>query len=111
MNTDRRQIAQICVELIRETAEVGEMSERAHQALVEAVKHLQAQEYWQAKNQEKHAGKNPSTDKQLAICRVALPALELAAEALQQEDYSTVIDQLELASTTDGEVPKRVRQR
>lgn len=102
MNADRRLTARICVELIQESAEVGEMSERAHQALSEAIKHLQAQEFWQLKNQERHAGSNPSTDKQLAICRIALPALELAAEALVQEDYSTVIDQLTLAMNTDG---------
>lgn len=81
---------------------MGEMSESAHEVLTDAIKHLQAQEFWQTKNQERHAGNNPSTDKQLAICRIALPALELAAEALVQEDYSMVIDQLTLAITTDG---------
>ena len=80
------------------------MTEASHVTLTESIKHLQAQEYWQVKNQERHEGSNPSTDKQLAICRAALPALELAAEALEQEDYNTVIDQLLLAITTEGEV-------
>lgn len=87
------------------------MSEASHVALTAAVKHLQFQEYWQIKNQEKHAGSNPSTDKQISISRVALPALELAVEALVNEDYNTVLDQLVLASTTDGEVAKKTSKK
>jgi hypothetical protein len=96
-------VALVCIELIEECGEVGTMSDRAHVALVEAVQHLQKAEYWQLKNQERHAGKNAATDKQIAICRAALPALEQAVEALGSENYSRVIKLLSLAATTDGE--------
>lgn len=107
MNNDRRTIGRVCVELIKECSEIGEMSERAHVALTDALSVMKSQEYWQLKNQERHEGKNAATDKQIGICKVALPALEAAARALDEEDYQHVIDQLTLAITTEGEVVKK----
>ena len=86
------------------------MTDRAHKALTEALVHLQRAEYWQLKNQERHAGKNAATDTQIAICRVALPAIESAVEALVAEDYGRVVKQLRLAITTNGEVKKPRRK-
>lgn len=106
MNVDRRATAQICIALLKECAEVGEISDESHVALEEVLKTMRNQEYWQLKNQSKHEGKNAPTDKQIAISRVALPALELAVEALDQGDYHTILDQLILAITTDGATPK-----
>lgn len=100
MNADRRHIGEVCIRLISECAELGEMSEDSHVALVKAVKHIRSEEWWQLKNQEKHEGKNASTDHQIGISRKALPALEAAVEALEKEDYSEVIDRITLAITT-----------
>lgn len=110
MNQDRRHIAEMCIELIEVSAEHGEISDKAHATLVKSVKHLAAQEYWQLKGQERHEGKNASTDKQLAVCRVALPALEAAGKALESDDWDTVISQLKLAISTDGSVAKAVKK-
>lgn len=111
MNTDRRQTAQVCVALLRECARGGEIDDESHVALVDAVKHLQNQEFWQLQRQERHEGKNASTDQQLAICRIALPALEEAVQALNRDDFDTVIAKLELAATTDGTAPRRRRKK
>lgn len=89
------------------------MADTSHEALVDAVKAMQQAEYWSLRNQAKHEGKNESTDKQLAISRVALPALEEAVKALEADDYAAVIAALELAITTDGSPaakPKRKRK-
>lgn len=107
MNADRRHTAAVCIELIKECLEIGEMAETSHAALSEAVKHLTSSEFWQLKNQERHAGKNAATDKQIAICKVALPALEQASEALKAGDMRKVIRKLNTAMTTDGQKPKR----
>lgn len=112
MNKDRRVIAQICIELLKECNETGLINDDSHVALTDAVKHLTAQEFWQIKNQERHEGKNATTDSQLSICRVALPALEQAARELgkTEPDYTAVIDHLHLAITTDGTVPSKRRK-
>lgn len=102
MNKDRRATAQVCVELIKECAAVGEMSEASHVALADALKTMQAGEYWSLRNMSKHAGRNESTDAQIAVSEVALPAIEEAVVALEAEDYNTVIDLLSLAITTEG---------
>lgn len=83
------------------------MSEASHAALTAAVKHLRTSEYWGLRNSLKHEGKNEATDRNIAVSQVALPALEAAVEALEAEDYNDVIDQLTLAVTTDGTVPKK----
>ena len=107
MNKDRRHAAQLAIELLKECSAVGLISDDSHVAVTDTLKHLQQAEYWQLRGQEKHAGKNPSTDSQIAICRVALPALEAAVTAWETDDFDAVIDQLTLAVTTDGTVPTR----
>lgn len=102
MNADRRATAQVCIELIKECSEIGEMSEASHAALEHALKTMKQAEFWSLKNQTPHRGKNSSTDTSIRIGEVALPALEQAYSALVAEDYNTVIDQLALAATTDG---------
>ncbi len=111
MNKERRETAQVCIELIKECHAVGEMADASHKALEAAIKGMKAAEFWGLKGMSKHEGANDSTDKQIAISRVALPALEAAAEALNEEDYASVITQLEIAVTTDGTVPKRGKTR
>lgn len=107
MNKDRRSTAQVCIELIKECSEIGEMTEQSHDAILEAVKLMKQAEYWSLRKQEPHEGKNPSTDEGIAISRVALPALEAALTALGDEDYNTVVDQLTIVVTTDGTAPTR----
>lgn len=106
MNADRRYIGRICVELMKECNESGLISDTSHVALLEAIKHLRSSEHWQLQNQLKHEGKNESTDKQIAICRVALPALESAVSAIEADDFMGVIEHLTLAITTDGTTPQ-----
>ncbi|QWS69722.1 hypothetical protein SEA_WILLIAMSTRONG_55 [Microbacterium phage WilliamStrong] len=109
MNADRRHLGHVCLALLVECNHIGEISDSSHTKLTEALKHMQAQEYWQLKNQERHEGKNASTDTQLAICRAALPALEAAAAALAEDDFTEVIRHLTTAITTDGSTPKKRR--
>lgn len=111
MNADRRATGQVCIELMKECSEWGEMSEASYKALVAALDTMQRAEYWSLRNQLPHEGKNAGTDTSIAISRVALPALEAAKEALKKEDYNTVIDQLTLAVTTNGEVPKKTSKK
>lgn len=110
MNADRRHLGHVCIALLMECNHIGEIADASHTKLSEALKHMQAQEYWQLKNQERHEGKNASTDTQLAICRLALPALEAAAKALAEDDFTEVIRHLTTAITTDGTVPKNKRR-
>ncbi|QCW22324.1 hypothetical protein SEA_CHEPLI_56 [Microbacterium phage Chepli] len=109
MNADRRQIGHVCLALLVECNHFGEISDSSHTKLSEALKHMQSAEYWQLKNQERHEGKNASTDSQLAICRAALPALEAAVAALAEDDFNEVIRHLTTAITTDGSTPKKRR--
>ena len=109
MNVDRRAAGNICIALLREVQGTGEISEQSHVALVTAIRTIQNSEYWQIKNQERHEGKNSSTDTQLAIARVAHPALEAALKAVEDDDYAEVLHQLEIAVSTDGTKPKRRR--
>lgn len=99
------------VALLTEGSTAGEISDESHEALGEALTYLQKQEYHQLRAQEKFEGRNASTDKQIAICRVAFPALETAVAAYNSDDYDTVIDQVNIAVTTDGVVPKPRRNR
>lgn len=107
MNKDRRGQAQLCIELMKECNEWGEISDSSYEALVASVKSMKSAEWWSLKQQMPHEGKNTSTDDQIAISRVALPALEAALEALEKEDFNMAIDQLTLAVTTDGTVPQK----
>jgi hypothetical protein len=110
VNGDRRATGQVCIELIKECAEIGEMSEASHTALTNALRSMVQAEYWSLRNQLPHLGKNPSTDQGIAVSQVALPALEAASAALAADDYDTLVDQLQLAITTDGAKPKRKKK-
>lgn len=102
MNVDRRATAAVCIALLQECNESGLISDASHVALTDTLKSMQAAEFWQLKNQSRHEGKNEPTDKQIAICRVALPALEAAVAALAEDDFMEVLMQLTIAITTDG---------
>ena len=106
MNKDRRATIQVCIELIRECAEIGEMSEASHTALGNALQQMVAGEYWSLRNMSKHEGKNESTDQQIAIAKVALPALEGAVQALAEEDYDKVLRLLRRAVKEDDRSKK-----
>lgn len=107
MNVDRRITARLCMELIKECSDLGEMSDSAFAALDEALKIMKQNEFWQLRNQSRHEGKNDPTDKQIAISRVALPALEEAAKALAADDWEGVLAHLTVAVETDGTVVKK----
>jgi len=92
---------------MKECAETGWISEASHVALLGAVAAMKSAEYWSLRNQSRHEGRNATTDEQIAVSRVALPALELAHIALAEEDYDMAIDQLTLAITTDGRKSKQ----
>lgn len=111
MNADRRQAGAITLALLLECAHSGTIGDEAHIAITNSLHHLQRQEFHQLRAQEKHEGKNASTDKQLAICRVALPALEEAVRAWDNDDFETVIEHVKLAIETDGTRPKKRRRK
>jgi hypothetical protein len=111
LNADRRTTLAVCIALLQECNFVGEITEQAHDNLTTAIKALHQAEFWQLKNQERHEGKNAPTDKQIAICRVALPALQEAVKALEADDFDTVVDRLTLAGTTDGTVKTKKKRR
>lgn len=111
MNADRRQIGRVCIALLMECNHNGLIADESHVAISESLVHMQTAEYWQLKNQEKFEGKNVSTDKQLAVCRVALPALEAALKAWNRDDFEETIKQVHLAITTDGTGAKKTRKK
>lgn len=110
MNADRRQTAKLVIALVQEGHENGEISDETHDVLGETLAHLHRQEHYQLRTQEKHEGKNTSTDKQIAICRVALPALEAAMHAYNSDDFQECVTQVKLAIETDGTKPKPKRK-
>ena len=111
MNATRRLLGAAVVSLLIECNESGTISDESHLAATNAIKHLKAEEGYQLRAQEKHAGKNESTDKQIAICSVALPALEAAWDAWNNDDFDTVITNVRIAIETDGTVPKERKKR
>lgn len=112
MNADRRHTGQLLIQLVIECSESNRgMSDETHLLATTALHSLQTAEYWQLKNQERHEGRNASTDAQLSVCRVALPALEEAVKAWNSDDFDAVIAQLTLAITTDGSVPREKRKK
>lgn len=111
MNEDRRQVGKLVIALLQEGSSSGEISDESHEALGEALAHLNRQEFHQLRAQEKYEGKNASTDKQIAICRVAGPALEHALEAYNSDNFAAVMQQLTLAIETDGTVPRKAKAR
>ena len=112
MNSERRHLAHVCIQLVKVGSLREEISDEAHDALVAAVKAMRQAETWSLRNQERHEGKNKTTDTSIAVSRVALPALERADSALAEGDYLQVIKQLRIAATTDGSepVPKKRRR-
>ena len=111
MNADRRIAGKVLIELLNEGSINGEISDEAHQVIGETLVHMQKSEYHQLRTQEKHEGKNTSTDKQIAICRVALPALEQAVHAYNSDDFQECVIKVKLAIETDGTPPKRKGRR
>ena len=109
MNADRRQLGKVVVALLNEANAVGEISDKTHEVLGETLTHLHRQEHHQLRAQEKYAGSNASTDKQIAICQVALPALDQAVECYDQDDFAGVIQHVALAVDTDGTPPRKER--
>jgi len=106
VNENRRHTGHITIALLMECNHNGIIGDEAHLAITNALVHMQREEFHQEKAQSKHEGKNVTTDKQIAICRVALPALEDAVAAWNKDDFGTVIKKLQLAITTDGTAPK-----
>lgn len=105
MNAHRRQTGHITIALLIECNHNGIIGDEAHLAITDTLVHMRQEEYHQLRAQEKHEGKNATTDKQIAICRVALPALEEAVKAWNKDDFETVITKLRVAISTDGVVP------
>lgn len=114
MNADRRATAAVCIALINEGIEAGELRGESHVALEHALKTMRQNEFWSLKSQSAHAGSNASTDGSIAISKVALPALEAAESALVKGDYVAVAEKLDLAATVTAdqakEAPKRRRR-
>lgn len=108
MNSQRRVSGNLLIALLMECNESGTISDENHEVATKALKTMQQDERWQLNSQEKHAGKNDSTDKQIAICHVALPALTEAIDAWNEDDFVTVIEKVKLAINTDGTAPKPV---
>lgn len=111
MNKDRRQLGHTSLALLLECAHSGTIGDEAHLAITDALTHMQREEFHQLRAQEKHEGKNATTDKQIAISREALPALESAVKAWNNDDFELVITHLKRAVETDGTpVKKRGRK-
>lgn len=111
MNATRRLFGATVISLLLECNESGSISDENHLTATNAISHMRQEEAYQLRAQEKHAGKNDSTDKQIAICRVALPALEAAWDAWNRDDFNKVIDHIRAAIETDGTAPKRQRRK
>lgn len=86
MNAGRRATIRVCVALIDECLSTGEISEEAYSALGDVAKHMQQEEYWSLRNMSKHADRNDSTARQVAIAELALPRLEAAVDAWKGMD-------------------------
>lgn len=111
MNATRRILGATIVSLLLECNESGMISDENHLSATTAIHHMKDEESYQLRAQEKHAGKNDSTDKQIAICRAALPALEKAVDAWNHDEFVQVIEHIRFAIETDGTMPKARRQK
>lgn len=111
MNAQRRISGSLLIALLVECHESGTISDESHLTATTALQTMRRDEQWQLNMQEKHAGSNESTDKQIAICKVALPALEKAVDAWNNDDFDEVIKMVTLAVETDGTPPKATRKR
>lgn len=112
MNASRRQTGHITIALLLECANSGTIGDEAHLAITDTLVHLQREEFHQLRAQEKYEHTSASNATQVAICRVALPALEAAVDAWNKDDFDTVIEQLKVAIEADGKAkPARKARR
>ncbi len=111
MNNDRRITARVIIELLKECSMIGEMQQASYDMISEALESMRVTEYYQHKRQLKYAGKNESTDTQIRICEVALPALEKAQKALEKDDFDQVVTLLQKAVDADGAKPTKRKVR
>ena len=110
MNEDRRHTGRMIVALLLESD--GDMiSDDTHLAVTTALHHLHRKEHHQLRTQEKYDGTSPSNTKQVAICRVALEALDKAVKAWDTDEHATVISCVLLAVETDGTPPAKPKTR
>lgn len=108
MNAGRRTTIKLCVELINLSVDSGSMTEDAYVALGDAAKLMQKEEYWSLRNMSKHVDKNDSTRTQVAIAEVALPLLEKAVQAWEDEDLQSMATHLQNAADAQ---PRPVRKK
>lgn len=111
MNKERRALGRTLIALLEARSEIGEIDDTTHEVISESIALLQNTEYWQLQNQQRHEGSNASTDQQLAICRVALPALEEALKAWNADEYERTITNITIAVETDGKPTRRKARR
>ena len=112
MNASRRQTGSITIALLLECSHSGTIGDEAHLAITDTLVHLHREEFHQLRAQEKYEHTSPSNATQVAICRVALPALEAAVDAWNRDDFETVIEQLKVAIEADGKAkPARKARR
>lgn len=108
MNAGRRAFIAVSLELIEHCLDKGSMTEDAYVALGDAVKLMQKEEYWSLRNMTKHVDKNDSTRTQVAIAEVALPMLEKAVKAWEDEDLQSMATYLRKAAEAQ---PRPVRKK
>lgn len=101
MNAGRRTMIKVCVDLIELCLENGVMNESTYVALGEAAALMKKEEYWSLRNMSKHADKNDSTARQVAISELALPLLEKAVLAWQEEDLQDMATHLRNAGEAE----------
>lgn len=91
----------LCVDLIEMCLESGSMNESTYVALGEAAALMKKEEYWSLRNMSKHADKNDSTARQVIISELALPLLEKAVLAWQEEDLQDMATYLQQAGEAE----------
>lgn len=98
----------VLVELLEAYQEIGVISQQTYDVLGDAAKLMQKEEYWSLRNMSKHVDKNDSTRTQVAIAEVALPLLEKAVQAWEDEDFQGMATCLQNAADAQ---PKTVRKK
>lgn len=83
------------------------MTEDAYVALGDAVKLMQKEEYWSLRNMTRHAEKNESTARQVAIAEIALPLLEKAVKAWEDEELEDMATHLRAAAEAEPQTVKK----
>lgn len=107
MNAGRRAFIALALELIDHCLEKGSMTEDAYNALGDAAKLMQKEEYWSMRNMTRHVDKNDSTAKQVAIAEVALPLLEKAVQAWQDEELEDMATYLRAAAEANPDTVRK----